>query len=547
MSDKLITIFLLLVTLTFSLTLKAQDNEIDSLKFALKNAKHDTIKINILSELSGLCEVEDILLFAEPCLKLCEKCLSSKGAISSTSKRFYLKNLAGAFNNIGFLASLEGDNPKALEYYQKGLKTHEDIKDKMGISTSLSNIGGIYNRQGDIPKALEYYHKSLKMKDEIEDKMGMAYCLNNIGFIYDNLGDIPKALEYYHKSLKIQEEIKDKMGIANSFNNIGFIYNNQGDIPKALEYYQKSLKIKEEIKDEQGIANSFNNIGSIYMNQGDFPKALEYHRKSLKIREEIKDEQGIANSFNNIGSIYMNQGDFPKALEYHHKSLKIREEIKDKMGIAYSLNKIAVAMLKIGRWDGALEFATRSLQTAKELAYPENIKNAASTLKSIYNKQNNFKEALVMYELEIKMRDSINNSETKKASIRKQFQYLYEKKAAADSVKNEEEQKVKNAQLTAQQSQLKQEKTQRLALYGGLALVIAFLGFVYNRFKITQKQKVIIEKQKVLVDDAYKHLAEKNKEVMDSIHYAKRIQTALMSNENYINKQLERLTGNKKT
>ncbi len=507
MSDKLITIFLLLVTLTFSLTLKAQDNEIDSLKFALKNAKHDTIKINILSELSGLCEVEDILLFAEPCLKLCEKCLASKEAIPSTSKRFYLKNLAGALNNIGFLASIEGDNHKALEYYQKGLKTHENIKDKMGISTSLSNIGGIYNRQGDIPKALEYYHKSLKMKDEIEDKMGMAYCLNNIGFIYDNLGDIPKALEYYHKSLKIQEEIKDKMGIAYSFNNIGFIYNNQGDIPKALEYYQKSLKI----------------------------------------REEIKDEQGIANSFNNIGSIYMNQGDFPKALEYQHKSLKIREEIKDKMGIAYSLNKIAVAMLKIGRWDGALEFATRSLQTAKELAYPENIKNAASTLKSIYNKQNNFKEALVMYELEIKMRDSINNSETKKASIRKQFQYLYEKKAAADSVKNEEEQKVKNAQLTAQQSQLKQEKTQRLALYGGLALVIAFLGFVYNRFKITQKQKVIIEKQKVLVDDAYKHLAEKNKEVMDSIHYAKHIQTALMSNENYINKQLERLTGNKKT
>ncbi len=427
MSDKLITIFLLLVTLTFSLTLKAQDNEIDSLKFALKNAKHDTIKINILSELSGLCEVEDILLFAEPCLKLCEKCLASKEAIPSTSKRFYLKNLAGALNNIGFLASIEGDNHKALEYYQKGLKTHENIKDKMGISTSLSNIG--------------------------------------------------------------------------------FIYNNQGDIPKALEYYQKSLKIKEEIKDEQGIANSFNNIGSIYMNQGDFPKALEYH----------------------------------------HKSLKIREEIKDKMGIAYSLNKIAVAMLKIGRWDGALEFATRSLQTAKELAYPENIKNAASTLKSIYNKQNNFKEALVMYELEIKMRDSINNAETKKASVRKQFQYLYEKKAAADSVKNEEEQKVKNAQLTAQQSQLKQEKTQRLALYGGLALVIAFLGFVYNRFKITQKQKVIIEKQKVLVDDAYKHLAEKNKEVMDSIHYAKRIQTALMSNENYINKQLERLTGNKKT
>jgi len=101
--------------------------------------------------------------------------------------------------------------------------------------------------------------------------------------------------------------------------------------------------------------------------------------------------------------------------------------------------------------------------------------------------------------------------------------------------------------LTAQQAQLKQEKTQRFALYGGLLLVVAFLGFVFNRFKITQKQKVIIEQQKVLVDDAFNHLEEKNKEVMDSIRYAKRIQTALMTNENYINKQLNRLSSNKKT
>jgi hypothetical protein len=182
------------------------------------------------------------------------------------------------------------------------------------------------------------------------------------------------------------------------------------------------------------------------------------------------------------------------------------------------------------------------MKTAKELGFPYQIQNAANILTLIYTNQNKFKQALEMYELEIQMRDSINNTETKKASIKKQFQYHYEKKAAADSVKNTEEQKVKNAQLTAQQAQLKQEKTQRLALYGGLVLVIAFLGFVFNRFRVTQKQKVIIEQQKVLVDEAFTYLEEKNKEVMDSIHYAKRIQTALMPNEKYIEKTLNRLT-----
>ncbi|MBK8367942.1 MAG: hypothetical protein IPL10_11115 [Bacteroidetes bacterium] len=98
-----------------------------------------------------------------------------------------------------------------------------------------------------------------------------------------------------------------------------------------------------------------------------------------------------------------------------------------------------------------------------------------------------------MYELEIQMRDSISNQETRKAAVKKQLQYQYEKKAAADSVKNAEAEKVKNAQLMVQQTQLKQEKTQRFALYGGLILVIIFSGFVFNRFKITQKQKAIIE------------------------------------------------------
>ncbi|MBK8367192.1 MAG: hypothetical protein IPL10_07170 [Bacteroidetes bacterium] len=147
-----------------------------------------------------------------------------------------------------------------------------------------------------------------------------------------------------------------------------------------------------------------------------------------------------------------------------------------------------------------------------------------------------------MFEVYNQMRDSIQNSENKQISIKKQFQYQYEKKASADSVKHTEEQKVKNALLTAQQAQLTQEKTQRLALYAGLVLVIAFLVFVVNRFRVINKQKLIIEQQKVLVDNAFVHLEEKNNEVMDSIHYAKRIQTALLTSEKYIERTLNRLS-----
>jgi serine phosphatase RsbU (regulator of sigma subunit)/Tfp pilus assembly protein PilF len=544
MKVKLNELFLLLIILTFSLNLNAQDPLIDSLKLALKNAKHDTTRSNILNILAETAGDEEWPAFNEQLLKLAEKGVYSSGP-NTPAKKFYLRHLAGAYNNVGVLASSHGDLPKALEYYQKSLKAQEEIKEKLGIAHSLNNIGLVYQDLGNIPMALEYYHKSLKINEEINEKKGIARTLTDIGVIYNSLGDIPKALEYFHKSLKIREEIKDRRGIATTLNNIGTVFNYQGDNTKALEYYYKSLKIDEEIKNKSGIATSLVNIGFIYEKQLDLPKALEYYLRSLKIYEEIQHKKGIAVSLNNIGVIYDHQGDKTKGLEYYYKSLKIKEEIKDKDGIAGSLNNIAGSLMEQGMISEALSFAARGMQVAKELGFPDNIKSSANTLKRIYKKQNKFKEAFAMYELETQMRDSINNAATKKASIKKQFQYQYEKKAAADSVKNGEEQKVKNALLAAQKAQLKQEKTKSYALYGGLALVLVFSGFMVNRFRVTNKQKQIIELKEIetqkqnIVITQQKHLVEeKHKEITDSINYAERIQRSFIATKELLDENL---------
>ena len=82
------------------------------------------------------------------------------------------------------------------------------------------------------------------------------------------------------------------------------------------------------------------------------------------------------------------------------------------------------------------------------------------------------------------------------------------------------------------------------AVAGVLLVVVVFSFFLFQRFRLAQKQKVIIEDQKVMVDKAYEHLHEKNKEVMDSIHYARRIQRALITPEPYIHARLTKLKKN---
>jgi len=149
-----------------------------------------------------------------------------------------------------------------------------------------------------------------------------------------------------------------------------------------------------------------------------------------------------------------------------------------------------------------------------------------------------------MFELYVKMRDSINNGQTRKAAIKSQLKYEFDKKALADSIRAMDEKKIKDAKIQEGVAKLKQEQTMRYALYGGLALVIIFSVFIYNRFTVTRKQKDIIEMQKHVVEEQKELVEEKQKEILDSIKYAKRIQRALIPSEKYIGNALKRLMKN---
>ncbi len=75
----------------------------------------------------------------------------------------------------------------------------------------------------------------------------------------------------------------------------------------------------------------------------------------------------------------------------------------------------------------------------------------------------------------------------------------------------------------------------------GLLLAIVSGVFIFNRFKVTQKQKRIIENQKTLVEHQKHLVEEKQKEILESIYYARRIQRSLLTSEKYIDKNLKKL------
>lgn len=479
-----ITIFLLLSSLSSHGQNQLSDHpDVIRLNQVLQsNNSHDTSIASAYMELSGiyyLSNIDTIFTFSELCRQQCEKGLAK--TTNAVVRNRLLVCKAGAYNNDAFVLSTKGQNELALKNYTEAMQIQQVVGDMDGLALSINNIGQVLESDGKIQNALDCYQKSRIIQEQNNLQKGLAITLNNIGLIYKKQDEFDAALDYYNKSLEIRKSIDDQHGVSNSLNNIGSLYKAMGDNETSLMYCQQAYEIRLELSDQRGIANSLSNMGGIYASIGENETALEFYKQSLSIRKENNFKSESIESLLGIAKIYRSQG-------YNAPAKEIAEE---------------------------------AFKIANELGYPERIGSTAELLSVIYEEEKRGMDALQMYKLHASMSDSLHNEEVKQATVAQQAEYEYEKQKSLDDAEHEK-------QLLFEQEEQQKQEIITWAVVAGLLLVVIFLAFIFNRLRITRKQKDEIGAQKIEIEKAHEHLEEKSQEILDSINYAKRIQTAIL-------------------
>ncbi len=470
-----------------------------------------------------------------------------------------------------------------IDEFEKKLQTAKDDKSKIEILTS---IGELYLRT-EPSKARKYCLSALELSNKTNNAKGKINSCNTIGNSYYLEGDYNSSLDYYLKALKVVEEIGDKKGIANSMMGIGNIYSAQGNNKLSLEYQLKSLQIREELNDKDGISGCYNNIGIIYMEMQNYEKALDYQLKSLKLKQEIGDKKGTSSNLGNIGSIYYQQGNYILALEYQQKAYEIRKELNNKKGIAMSFIDLGNIYEKQGKYEEAIQSQLNAIKTAKEVGYKVALEGAYLGLSSAYEKLNNTKDALEYYKLYKAMKDSIFNKENSSKLIEMQTKFdterkekeivlltkgreisnlqamqqklelgkqkmeaiqrikeieLKEKELQGEKMENE----AKKKEIKIQEAEVDKQRMMRNSVTGGLLLVCALAFLLVIGIRQKQRANINLEQKNYEIAEASKiieisrdEIAEKNKNITDSINYAQRIQQAILPAREDIDKSLK--------
>ncbi|MBA3664895.1 MAG: tetratricopeptide repeat protein [Bacteroidetes bacterium] len=315
---------LLFLCIYLSFCSTAQTKQIDSLKLALKTAKEDTNKINVLNKLSlklyYIPNYDSSLVYAKQAIALSSSLPFRQG-------KGWAKGIAQASNIIGFICLHQGNYPEALKNYFSVSKIREEFNDKEGIADSYNNIGNVYYRQGNFIDALKSHFTALKIRVEIKDQRGRANSHNNIGNVYASQANYPEALKNYFAALRIREETNDKKGTADSYNNIGIVYSKQGDYSEALKNQLLALNIHEVLKDKAGIAASFTNIGATYLELKNYKEAKVYSTKALGLAKEIGHLEIIKEASQALCAIYASTGRHKEALEYYKAYITARDSL----------------------------------------------------------------------------------------------------------------------------------------------------------------------------------------------------------------------------
>ncbi len=475
---------------------------------------------------------------------LSAKIISKQQQIDSLNKIINNPNttntsLAKAYLNL--TSKLYENNPDTIRYLcNKVLKIiNVSPKKNQAIKAeALRFIGYLNKQQGAISVAIDYYLSSLKIYDHLNNKKKEASIIKNIAYIYLQQKDYKNAEIYFKNSLEIRQELNDSNNISYALNDLGFLYKRINKTKKALKCFNKSAAIQYKIDDKKGLAYTLINIGYIHFSEHNIDSVITYFKKSLKLQKQIKNMSGVAYTYSNMGYVYLQIKDYKKAAKYSLKALKITRELSDKTSIVFTENLLAKIYFKAGKTDSALFYSKMTLNQAKEIGYPENIRDASELLWKIYKQKGEngdfkaFAKAFDYYTLYFAMRDSINNKETEKKIAIKNLQYNYEKEKLA-TLKEQEKKDLIN-----------QEKQHRQTLIIvfislGFILIIIFSFFLYRRYRLTRKQKSIIETQKEVVEKQKEVVEEKQKEILDSITYAKRIQSAILPPEKEVKKYLQ--------
>lgn len=367
--------------------------------------------------------------------------------------------------------------------YQLSLLVEKEASnsdDKENLAKAKSFIGRYYLLKSDLEESNVKLLESYNLYKELGDLKGQAYVLKLRSILLDRIGNEKESIEALENAISLYSKANDTTGLIAALLNISLDYIESRDFNKTIEIFRE---IESFVISETNQFYLHQNKGTYYSEIGEYKNANIEFFKAKSIAQKNKMIDSEATIYKLIGKVHLLSKEYKLAEAYLLKSKSIAEQ-----------NNLDNELIEV-----------------------------CTELIILYEKQERFKDAFDI----LKLQNNLNNKILNIEKINR-ITSLEKKLALA-----EKEKEIQQANAN----------TQKLVyVLIGIALLLCFALYMFFKTSSLKNkisnQNLILEQQNILVEHQKNIVEAKQKEILDSIHYAKRIQESLLPSDKYIEKNL---------
>lgn len=381
------------------------------------------------------------------------------------------------FNNLSYLYSKQGKLDSAILFSKKMLelsdvKTEDRLKGKV-----FFKIGSYFKKLNLIDSSYFYFTKSQEYFLKIKDSINISKALINLATIESEITSFHNSDSTAVRALKFLNG-REVNFIAKTYNCLAINSKKRSLYKDAVTYYNTAIEFSKN-KNSKIIYK--NNIANVYKEEKKYSKAILILENLIK--QSISNQKTKARIIDNLAYTKWLKNSKEEVLKDLLLAEKIRIKENDYYGLIASYSHLSDYFRNTIQ-KKSLIYAVKAYRISKKI---NSVKGKIEALDKIVSLQSPQK-AIKYYQESIHLRDSLEDSETKREYKFAKIKYDFEE---------EEKQKLKFRNLAIENQLIaEQENNQKKNIF--IFAILTTIGFVFYIYRRKQQHK------KQILQETYK-------------------------------------------
>ena len=309
-----------------------------------------------------------------------------------------------------------------------------------------------------------------------------------------------------------------------------------------LEQYKQQIEKYRQLQNDYEQVKYLYLTSNLYWSNNSTKEAVDYINQAITINEKIGNRNAIKQLNNNLGIIYSESGDYASAVTHFKLSLQISRDMGKKPEVAFDLLNIGLTLQNMKQYAESNKYLDEALTLTTELNDEKSLRTCYGLLSENYDKLGNSAKALEynglyttlekhLQQQELEQADQRTHlAESEKQAKEMQLQSTVDTLNQVMEVSRErqmqiqllnKEKELQKMTLAEQTAQLRSQRIFNLSLAGGIVLLLVIATLIFVQFQNKKKANHLLAAKNI-------EISQQKQKIDDSIHYAHRIQKAVL-------------------